>query len=181
MTDALLATKLHIPLTWLTLVHRQRLMEQLIDDLHRKLTLISAPAGFGKTTLAEICIANCGMATAWLSLDKDDNQTERFLSYLVAALHSIDPAIGSDAEKLLAAAGQASPDAILTSLINNLETNNSVEIALVLDDYQLISNQAVPKDVSFLLEHCAQSFCKGFLTRCESMNTVFLQNALKDW
>ena len=102
------------------------------------------------------------MATAWLSLDKDDNQTERFLSYLVAALHSIDPAIGSDAEKLLAAAGQASPDAILTSLINDLETNNSVEIALVLDDYQFISNQAVHKAVSFLLGHCAQGFCKGF-------------------
>jgi len=167
VTDTLIATKLHIPPTRLTLVRRQRLIEQISNGLQLKLTLISAPAGFGKTTLAAFSIANCGLETAWLSLDKDDNQVERFLSYLVAAFHSVDTAIGSDAEKSLSSADQTSPEVILTSLINDLQTDNSIEIALVLDDYQFISNQAVHEAVSFLLEHCPRTLHVVIATRSD--------------
>jgi LuxR family maltose regulon positive regulatory protein len=90
---------------------------------------------------------------AWLSLDKNDNQSERFLSYLVAALQGVAPSVGSQAAGLLAASPQAPPEAVLTSLINDLDSANT-EIALVLDDYQFISSQAVHDEVAFLLEHC---------------------------
>ena len=85
MTDTLIRTKLHLPFTRSKLVSRSRLQEQIALGLHAPLTLITAPAGFGKTILAASCIADCGMPIAWVSLDKDDNQVDRFLSYLVAA------------------------------------------------------------------------------------------------
>jgi LuxR family maltose regulon positive regulatory protein len=90
---------------------------------------------------------------AWLSLDKDDNQVERFLNYLVAALQEAGHTIGNEAAQLVAAAHQPLPEAVLTSLINDLDTTGR-EIALVLDDYQFISSQAVHAVVAFLLEHC---------------------------
>jgi LuxR family maltose regulon positive regulatory protein len=165
-TDALIRTKLSLPFTRLELVARPRLQVRVSEGLSRPLTLITAPAGFGKTTLAAACIAGCGMPVAWLSLDKDDNQTERFLSYLVAALQSADPEIGSEAAQLLAATPQAPPEAILTRLINDLDRAGR-EIALVLDDYQFISNQAVQEAVTFLLEHCPKNFHLVIVTRSD--------------
>jgi LuxR family maltose regulon positive regulatory protein len=97
------------------------------------------------------------MPVAWLSLDKNDNQTGRFLSYLVAALQEADHTIGNEAEQLVTAAQQASPEAVLTSLINDLDTTGR-EIVLVMDDYHFISNQAVHSAVAFLLEHCPRTF-----------------------
>src|SRR4030042_7164971 len=82
--DKLIHTKLHLPFTRLELVSRSRLQVKIAEGLRGPLTLITAPAGFGKTTLVASYIVNCGMPIAWLSLDKDDNQVERFLSYLVA-------------------------------------------------------------------------------------------------
>jgi LuxR family maltose regulon positive regulatory protein len=154
--DTLIRTKLHLPFTRQGLVPRPRLQEQIAQGLCGPLTLITAPAGFGKTTLVASCVTGCGTAVAWLSLDKDDNQPERFLSYLVAALQEADHTIGSEAAQLLAAARQAPPEAILTSLINDLD-NAGGEIALVLDDYQLINSQAVHEEVAFLLEHCPRT------------------------
>src|SRR5512136_1615796 len=106
-TDRLIRTKLRLPFTRSELVPRPRLQEQIAQGLRGPLTLITAPAGFGKTTLVASCVASCGMPIAWLSLDKEDNQAERFLNYLVAALHGADPAIGSEAAGLLAASPQA--------------------------------------------------------------------------
>ena len=102
--DKLIRTKLHLPFTRLDLVSRPRLQVRIAEGLRGPLTLITAPAGFGKTTLVASCIVNCGIPIAWLSLDKDDNQVERFLSYLVAALQETDNTIGSGAAQLLAAA-----------------------------------------------------------------------------
>jgi LuxR family maltose regulon positive regulatory protein len=82
----LLQTKLYIPPIRPDLVSRPRLIEQLNAGLHHKLTLISAPGGFGKTTLLSEWIAACGRPVAWLSLDKGDNDLARFLTYLVTAL-----------------------------------------------------------------------------------------------
>jgi LuxR family maltose regulon positive regulatory protein len=138
----------------------------MAEGLRRPLTLITAPAGFGKTTLVASCVAACGMAVAWLSLDKDDNRAGRFLRYLVAALQGADPTIGSEAAQLLAAAREAPPEAILTSLINDLDTAGK-EMALVLDDYQFISSQAVHEQVAFLLDHCPTTFHLVIATRSD--------------
>jgi LuxR family maltose regulon positive regulatory protein len=118
--------------------------------------LITAPAGFGKTTLVAAGIAGCGMPIAWLSLDKDDNQVERFLGYLAAALQGANNMVGGEAIQLLAAR-QAPAEMFLTSLINDLDDAGG-DIVLVLDDYQFIHNQAVHGALAFLLEHCPKTF-----------------------
>ena len=86
MSAPILATKLYVPPSQPGIVPRPRLIERLNEGLHRKLTLISAPAGFGKTTLVSEWVAGCGRPAAWLSLDEGDNDPTRFLAYLVAAL-----------------------------------------------------------------------------------------------
>jgi LuxR family maltose regulon positive regulatory protein len=165
-TDILIRTKLRPPFTRLELVPRPRLQKRITEGLGRPLTLITAPAGFGKTTLAASCIAACGMPVAWLSLDKDDNRAGRFLRYLVAALQGVDPAIGTEAAQLLAVARKAPPEAILTSLINDLDATGQ-EMALVLDDYQFISSQDVHEEVAFLLDHCPTAFHLVIATRSD--------------
>jgi LuxR family maltose regulon positive regulatory protein len=102
MSAPLLTTKLYIPPPRPSVVPRPRLIERLNEGLNtsRKLTLISAPAGFGKTTLVSEWIASCERPVAWLSLDEGDNDPARFLTYLVKALQTIEAEIG---EGLLAA------------------------------------------------------------------------------
>lgn len=164
--DTLIRTKLRPPFTRPSLVHRPRLQARIAEGLRGPLTLITAPAGFGKTTLVASCVAGYGMPVAWLSLDKNDNQVRRFLYYLVAALQEADNTIGSEAAQLLAAARQAPPEAVLTSLINDLDTAGG-EIALVLDDYQFINSRAVHEEVAFLLEHCPRTFHLVIATRSD--------------
>jgi LuxR family maltose regulon positive regulatory protein len=150
-TDPLIRTKLHLPFTRPELVPRLRLQEKIMQGLRSPLTLIIAPAGFGKTTLVSSCVTGAGMPVAWLSLDKNDNQTGRFLTYLIAALQAADNRISGEAAQLMAGIQQAPPEAVLTSLINDLDSA-SIEIALVLDDYHLMSSQSVHEQVTFLLE-----------------------------
>ena len=94
MSTPILTTKFYIPLPRSKVVIRPRLIERLNEGLHRKLTLISAPAGFGKTTVVSEWVAECDRPTAWLSLDESENDPTRFLTYLVAALRTIAPTIG---------------------------------------------------------------------------------------
>src|SRR5438876_9260862 len=94
MSTPLLATKLYIPPPRTKVVLRPRLIARLNEGLHRKLTLISAPAGFGKTTLLSEWLAACERPAAWLSLDEGDNDLIRFLAYLVAALQTIAATTG---------------------------------------------------------------------------------------
>src|SRR5437764_11972445 len=89
----ILATKLYLPPLRPNVVSRPRLLERLNEGLHRKLTLIAAPAGFGKTTLVSQWLAGGSRPTAWLSLDEGENDLTRFLTYLVAALQTIAPTI----------------------------------------------------------------------------------------
>lgn len=156
-TDPIIRTKLHLPFIRPELVLRPRLQACITEGLRGPLTLITAPAGFGKTTLIASCIADYGLPVGWLSLDRNDNQIWRFLNYLVAALQVADHTIGSEAEQFLATSHQAPPEIILTSLINNLELTHE-EMILVLDDYHFISNQAVHEAVAFMLEHCPRTF-----------------------
>jgi len=168
MSASILATKLYIPPPRPRIVPRSRLIERLNEGLAKgcRLTLISAPAGFGKTTLVAACLADCGMPIAWLSLDKNDNQEERFLSYLAAALKEAHHTIGSKAAQIMAAAQPAQAEVVLTSLINDLDSTDT-EIVLVLDDYHGISSQTVHEAVRFLLEHCPRTFHLMIATRSD--------------
>lgn len=164
--DSLILTKLRLPFTRPELVTRPWLQEKAAQGLRGPLTLITAPAGFGKTTLLASFIIDLGMPVAWLSLDKDDNLEGRFLTYLVAALQEADPSIGGKAIQMLASAQPAQPTAVLTSLINDLEKTD-VDILLVLDDYHCITSQAVHDAVSFLLDHCPRTFHLAIATRSD--------------
>lgn len=154
-SDPLIRTKLRLPVIRPNLVSRPRLNEQIAQGLRGLLTVITAPAGFGKTTLVASCIPSCEMPVAWFSLDKNDNREGCFLNYVVAALQEVDNTIGNEAAQLLVSQ-QAPPDTILSSLVNDLDASGK-EIILVLDDYHFISSPAVHEQVVFLLEHCPNS------------------------
>src|SRR4051812_39101087 len=94
MSTLVLETKLYIPPPSPKAVLRPRLIERLNEGLHRKLTLLCAPAGFGKTTLVSAWAANIDRQVAWLSLDEGDSDPTRFLTYLVAALRTVAPGVG---------------------------------------------------------------------------------------
>jgi len=164
--DPLIRTKLHLPFTRPGLVPRPRLQARVLEGLRGPLTLITAPAGFGKTTLVTSCIAESDLPAAWLSLDKNDNQEGRFLIYLIAALNGADSRIGEAAAELMAGIQPARPEAVLTSLINDLAEANT-ELVLVLDDYQLITSHAVHDQVAFLIEHQPGSFHLLIATRSD--------------
>jgi LuxR family maltose regulon positive regulatory protein len=152
MLDTLLATKLYIPPAPSRLVERPDLVARLNDGLTRRLVLISAPAGFGKTTLLSKWIAQCGIPVAWVSLDDGDSDVVRFLAYLVAALQKIEPGVG---EATLSAFQFPQPPAIdlaLTPLVNDLSAVPTT-FAIVLDDLHLIQSELVYQALGFLLDH----------------------------
>ncbi len=154
MPAPILATKLYISPPRPDTVPRPRLIEQLNKGLRsgHKLTLISASAGFGKTTLVSDWVAQSGLPVAWLSLDEGDNDPARFISYLIAALQNIKAGIG---EGLLAALHSPQPlqiEVILTTLLNEISTTPE-NFLLVLDDYHSIDSQGVDQALAFLIEH----------------------------
>jgi LuxR family maltose regulon positive regulatory protein len=154
MPVPLLFTKLYIPPPRANIVIRPRLIDQLNEGLAmgRKLTLISASAGFGKTTLVSEWIASCGRPVAWLSLDEGDNDPVRFISYLIAALQTIKAGMG---EGLLLALQSHQPpqnETILTVLLNEITTLPD-NFIFMLDDYHSIDSQSVDQAIVFLIEH----------------------------
>jgi len=148
----ILATKLYIPAPRPKVVLRPRLIERLNEGLHRKLTLISAPAGFGKTTLVSEWVAGCERPVAWLSLDEGDNDSTRFLVYLVAALQMIAANIGKGVLGMLQSPQPPPTESILTALLNEIATVPD-NFVLVLDDYHVIDSKPIDKALTFLLEH----------------------------
>ena len=120
--------------------------------LHCKLTLISAPAGFGKTTLVSEWVAGCGRPVAWLSLDEGDNDPTSFLAYLVAALQTIAANIGKGVLAILQSPQPPPIESILTALLNEITTIPD-NFVLVLDDYHVIDSKPVDDALTFLLEH----------------------------
>jgi LuxR family maltose regulon positive regulatory protein len=153
MTMPILATKLYIPSRWPQMVLRPRLIKRLNEGLHRRLTLISAPAGFGKTTLVSEWLTTCALPAAWLSLDEGDNDLARFLTYLIAALQTLAAGIGAS---VLGALGSPQPpptEAILTPLLNDIAATTIDHFVIVLDDYHLIDTKAVDAALAFVLEH----------------------------
>jgi LuxR family maltose regulon positive regulatory protein len=160
MDAPLLQTKLYIPMTRpdpatrlrTSLVPRPRLMERLNEGLPGKLTLICAPAGFGKTTLASSWLEQVNLPAAWLSLDEDDNDLARFLTYLIAALQRIQPEVGTGVLALLQSSPLPSSHTLLTLLINDL-TAISERFILVLDDYHTIETETIDQALTFFIEH----------------------------
>ena len=154
MSTPILATKLYIPTTRAKVVIRSRLVEQLNDGLSsgRKLTIISAPAGFGKTTLVSEWVVNCGRPTAWVSLDEGDNDPARFLTYLITALQTIAPNIGEGVLGVLQSPQLPPIESILTALLNEI-TTISDNFIIVLDDYHVVDVKPIGNIITFLLDH----------------------------
>src|SRR6266498_1310031 len=153
MAAPVLATKLYIPPPPPKVVPRPRLIERLNEGLHRKLTLISAPAGFGKTTLVTEWIANCGCPAAWLSLDEKDSDPKRFLIYITSALEAISPHLGTGILEILHASQPQPPiESILSVLLNEITTIPD-DFLLILDDYHVIDAKSIDDALSFLIDH----------------------------
>src|SRR5438105_7380085 len=152
MPMPILATKLYIPRLRPNVVSRSRLIERLNEGLHRKLTLIAAPAGFGKTTLVSAWVAGCDREVAWLSLDKGESDPTVFLTYLVAALQTVAPNIGVGVLGALQSPQPPPPEAMLTALLNEI-TAIPDNFVLVLDDYHVIEAEPVDQALTYLVEH----------------------------
>jgi LuxR family maltose regulon positive regulatory protein len=168
----LLQTKLYVPSVWPELVSRPRLMARLDAGLGRRLTLVSAPAGFGKTTLLSEWVACCDCPVAWFSLDESDNDPTRFLAYLATALSRVEgvkATIGGAALGMLQSPRPPPAEAVLTPLINEIAALPH-KILLVLDDYHLIEAQAVHDALTFLLAHLSPHTSSG--GQCQGLHLV---------
>ena len=160
MSMPILTTKLYIPPPRPNLVLRSRLIERLYNGLHRKLTLIAAPAGFGKTTLVSEWIATSDRPTAWLSLDEADSELTHFLTYLISALQTavlsgtegVALTIGDGVLAMLQSPQPPPTNSLLTALLNELATI-PINLNLVLDDYHLLDAIAIDEALTFLLDH----------------------------
>src|SRR6266566_2764040 len=152
MSTPILATKLYIPRPRPNVVSRPRLLERLNEGLHRKLTLIAAPAGFGKTTLVSEWVKGIERPAAWLSLDEGENDPTRFLTYMVAALQTIAPNIGEGVLGVLQSLQPPPPEAMLTALLNEITTLPDYFV-LVLDDYHVLEAKPVDLALTYLVEH----------------------------
>lgn len=154
MTGPLLEVKIHVPARRRGAVARPRLSSRLGGVSRSALTLVSAPAGFGKTTLLTEWLSTLsvdGPPVAWLSLDTRDNEPALFWNYVVAALQTTADGVGAGAQSLLTSA-QPSTEAALTTLVNDFRSVPH-DVVLVLDDYHVIETSAVHDGMAFLLEH----------------------------
>jgi LuxR family maltose regulon positive regulatory protein len=160
--DSLLQTKLFAPAPQSGLVTRSHLLDRLSSSLRegqrfkRKLTLIAAPAGYGKTTLASSWLHALDIPVAWLSLEDGDNDPTRFIRYLTGALQMISSDLGRQAQAMLRSPQRPPDEIVLTTLINDLTSRDDLLI-LVLDDYHLIHTPGIHKALNFLVEHIPQS------------------------
>ncbi len=154
METSLLATKLYIPPARPGMVTRPRLLEHLRACINHSLTLVSAPAGFGKTTLLSDWVHHNQppVPTAWLSLEEGENDPRRFWEYFTSAIKKIEPAIGDTCLTLLRSAQAVPIENILTTLINDIDSIPG-DFVLVLDDYHFIQSQQVNQGLTFFVEH----------------------------
>ena len=152
--DVLLATKLHVPRPQPGFVPRPRLVDRLDEGLARRLVVVCAPAGFGKTALLAGWVRSGNHPVAWLSLDTADNDPARFWRHTVAALDRACPGIAERGGPLLGPPPPSSFEGLVTALVNELDARpGEDEVLLVFDDYHLIDAQPVHASVEFLLEH----------------------------
>lgn len=148
----LLNTKLAIPTTRPGIVVRPRLLQTLQTGMEPLLTLLAAPAGFGKTMLLSAWIQHNEQPVGWVSLDAGDNDPAQFWAYFITALDKLQPGIGTTPLSLLQSSSSASIETVLGGLVNALSTM-SRDITLVLDDYHVIETHAIHNALTFLLDH----------------------------
>lgn len=172
----ILATKIHVPPARRGWISRTRLAQRLESSLASPLVLVSAPPGFGKTTMVADWIAVCQAEDAarqkplhtllftWLSLDEDENSPALFWRYVIAAIQTAFPNCGASAQAMLASPQPPVLEAVLTALINDLSSISN-PLAVVLDDYHLITNPAVHESLLYLLDHQPESLHLILLTR----------------
>jgi LuxR family transcriptional regulator, maltose regulon positive regulatory protein len=168
MPSVLLLTKLFPPPVHSGLVSRPRLVNRVLEGrrLGRKLILVSAPPGFGKTTLVSAVIQQAGCRVAWLSLDGADNDPIRFWRYLIGALRRLYPDLGEFALAMLEANQPPPVENVLTSLINDLAVLPNPFI-LVLDDYHVIESSLIHTGVNFFIDHLPQQVTLILTTRAD--------------
>jgi LuxR family maltose regulon positive regulatory protein len=171
----LLATKLHIPELRPDLVSRKSLIERLNKGMRRKLTLISAPAGFGKTTLLSEWFSQSKLPIAWISLDSGDNDPVYFLHYTIEALRSIEPKIGEATLSMLKSSNQLTLDTILISLIQEIETISD-DFVLAFDDYHAIDTPGIHQLVELLIDRMPRQMHLAIASRVDpNFRTPYLQ------
>jgi len=168
MATPLIATKLHIPTPRLGLVTRPTLLNCLSDGLKCKLTLVSAPSGYGKTTLLAEWLSERGKdyPTAWVSLEKGDNDPIRFLSYMITAFQNIQEGLGQDTGAMMQGTQNPTDDSILSVLVNELSIV-SQDFLLVLEDYHVIELREIHQLMVFLLEHLPSKMHMVIITRSD--------------
>src|SRR4029079_10593155 len=149
-----LATKLYLPAARQTLVDRPVLLDQLKYGLRGKLTLVSAPAGFGKTSLVAAWRKDCETPLAWVSLDEEDNEPLRFLDYLIGALQTVDADLGGESAELLSHTSTPPVKIVLTSLLNEINAYDK-EFVMAFDDYHVIHEHGIHDALSYLIERLA--------------------------
>ncbi len=162
----ILSTKLSVPPIRSRLVPRLRLVQKLNQGMECGFLLVSAPAGYGKSTLLSAWLDQLKFPSAWLSLDDKDNDPFRFLAYFIAAAREIDPAIDADIGILPPGNSPAELKSLLTLLINQLAQINQ-PFCLVLDDYHVIQEQSVHAAVNFILDHRPESLHLVIATRAD--------------
>ncbi len=151
MAGSLVETKFYLPRVRRGVVARERLAERLDRGAELPLTLISAPAGFGKTTILADWLATGEKRVAWVSLDETERQPASFWTYLISALHRVAPGVGVAGLPLLQAA-RPPVEALLTTVINELSAGSD-DVYLVLDDYHLADGPDIEAGMAFLLAH----------------------------
>jgi len=163
-TNNILTTKLEIPSARENILDRQRLFKLLGNENTRPLTLISAPAGFGKTTLMASWLEQHGLPIAWLSLDEDDNDPNRFLVHVIATISRHIAGFGDTEIKMLQGAQSPGLKGLLPSLINQINSAGQ-PLILVLDDYHFITHETVHETLRFFLEHRPANFYLAITSR----------------
>ncbi len=162
----ILETKLYVPQPRPDLVQRSDLIERLDKGINHKLTLICAPAGFGKTTFVSEWISRSEMPVAWISLDKGDNDPRQFFHYLITALKNFDASIGQPVLTMLQSPQPPPVESVMTNLIKEI-ANISYDFVLVLDDYHSIDAKQVHNIIEFLLDHLPDQMHLVMTTRVD--------------
>jgi LuxR family maltose regulon positive regulatory protein len=152
METPLLQTKLYIPQPQTNHIPRPRLVALMNEGAGRKLTLVSAPAGFGKSSLLSQWASQSDRSISWLSLDDDDNEIARFLSYFIVALQKINKEMGIEPLAALQSSQNPQINTILTALVNEISAIEE-NFSLILDDYHIIKSPNVHEALNFVLDH----------------------------
>ncbi len=162
----MIKTKIYVPRQNEAVIARPHLLLQLNNGINRKVTLVSAAAGFGKTTLVSQWVRKIDRQVAWVSLDSQDNDVKRFCLYVLYALKPCVPELEVLFNEMISFDQMPIKEAVITAVINSI-SNVQEDIVLVLDDYHLIENDKIHEGVGFLLEYLPQNLHVVITTRKE--------------